>query len=165
MLRIPDSINSKNGERVKIVQGWNGIRPSIISLLGIFYSWLASKDLEEQTSIKKYSKSPYSKFKNKKNKIKWIEDRLLRTALADNRKIIVNLVLAPYLINIRNLEYDKAQNIIVKWLSECATHKRLSFHAARIADNALHVAKMSQFKPMRLDTLKEKHMDVYRKLN
>jgi Primase X len=162
MVRIPGSINSKNGEQVEIVQAWNGKRPSIISLLGIFYSWLASKEMGRQTRIKKYAK--YSKFKNKNNKIKWIEDQLLKTAIADGRKMIVNLVLAPYLVNIRNLEFENASGIIGKWLSECSEVRTLSFHAARIIENSLCAAKNSQFKPMRLDILKEKHIDVYRKI-
>ena len=29
MLRIPGSINSKNGETVKVIQKWDGIRPEI----------------------------------------------------------------------------------------------------------------------------------------
>ena len=33
MLRIPGSINSKVGKEVRIVQKWNGVRPSIKPLL------------------------------------------------------------------------------------------------------------------------------------
>ena len=43
MVRVPGSINSKNGEHVKIIQKWDGKRPDIALLLGSFCAWLATK--------------------------------------------------------------------------------------------------------------------------
>ena len=79
------------------MQEWNRERPSIIPLLGIFYSWLATRKI-----IAEKSQRPDSKFRadNSSNKINWIEV-LLKTPLDDYRKTIVNLVFAPYLVNIR----------------------------------------------------------------
>jgi hypothetical protein len=37
MLRIPGSINSKNGQTVRILQKWDGYRPPINPLLEEFY--------------------------------------------------------------------------------------------------------------------------------
>ena len=45
------------------------------------------------------------------NVIPWIE-KLLDTPIDDYRKNAVNLILAPYLINVRKLSYDAALNII-----------------------------------------------------
>ena len=45
---------------------------------------------------------------------------LLGTPLDDYRKTIVNLVLAPYLVNIRRLEFEKAFEIIKEWLELCS---------------------------------------------
>jgi hypothetical protein len=45
------------------------------------------------------------------NTIPWIE-KLLQTTIDDYRKNAVNLILAPYLINVRKLSYDAALNII-----------------------------------------------------
>ena len=50
MARVPGSINSKNGEEVKIIQEWDGNRPSIVPLLGIFYSWLATRKIIAEKS-------------------------------------------------------------------------------------------------------------------
>jgi hypothetical protein len=51
MLRIPGSINSKVDKEVKIVQKWNGVRPSIRPLLYDFYIDLADKKLMEIQGI------------------------------------------------------------------------------------------------------------------
>ena len=115
MVRIPGSINSKNGQEVRIIQEWDGQRPCIAPLLGIFYSWLATKKI-----IADKSQRSNSKFRSNYNcnEINWIES-LLKTPLDDYRKTTVNLVLAPYLINIRQLEYRDAFNIIKSWLEQC----------------------------------------------
>jgi hypothetical protein len=52
------------------------------------------------------------------NTIPWIE-KLLQTPIDDYRKNAVNLILAPYLINIKKLSYDHALKIINSWLSKC----------------------------------------------
>jgi Primase X len=52
------------------------------------------------------------------NTIPWIE-KLLQTPIDDYRKNAVNLILAPYLINIKKLSYDHALNIINSWLIKC----------------------------------------------
>ena len=57
------------------------------------------------------------------SKINWIEV-LLRTPLDDYRKTIVNLILAPYLINIRQLEYQAAftyHQILVRAMRQLTT--------------------------------------------
>jgi Primase X len=156
MVRIPGSINSKNGKEVKLVQEWNGVRPSIVPLLGIFYSWLASRKIIEEKS-----QSPNSKFRATKSssKINWIEV-LLKTY----RKTIVNLVLAPYLVNIRRLAYEKAFEIIKQWLELCAAKRQLDFNVDSLISNALHNAKNSGYKPMRLDTLKTRNPEIYKEL-
>ena len=52
MLRVPGSINSKRYEQVRIVQRWNGYRPSIKPLLYDFYIDLADIRLKEAQGIK-----------------------------------------------------------------------------------------------------------------
>jgi hypothetical protein len=51
MLRIPNSINSKNDMKVKIVQSWDGQRPDIRLLLGTFYAWLLTEDKKHDALI------------------------------------------------------------------------------------------------------------------
>ncbi len=52
MLRIPGSINSKNCNQVKIIQRWNGVRPSIKPLLYDFYIYLADIKLKEAQGVR-----------------------------------------------------------------------------------------------------------------
>ena len=58
MLRIPGSINSKNGQIVKIGQRWNGCRPAINYLLRHFRRYLIDqkiKNLKQERNKKKVS--------------------------------------------------------------------------------------------------------------
>jgi hypothetical protein len=160
MVRIPGSINSKNGEKVRVVQEWDGKRPSIIPLLGIFYSWLATKKITEQSKVNRYNYYKIGR-RPRSNSIPWIES-LLKTPLDDYRKTIVNLVLAPYLMNIRQLQYDEAFTIIKSWLELCTAQRKLDFSANYLANTALVNAKKSNYKPMRLDTLKNRNSTVYK---
>ena len=50
----------------------------------------------------------------------WI-DRLLQIPIADCRHRTVNLILAPYLVNIKGLDVDKASDIISKYIQLCKT--------------------------------------------
>jgi hypothetical protein len=52
MLRVPGSINSKVNKEVRIVQKWNGVRPSIKPLLYEFYIHVADAKLMEIQGIK-----------------------------------------------------------------------------------------------------------------
>ena len=142
------------------MQEWDGNRPDITSLLGIFYSRLATRKI-----IAEKSQRPISKFRADKSssKINWIEV-LLKTPLDDYRKTIVNLVLAPYLINIRQLEYQAAFNIIKSWLEQCASLRQLYFGADSLTGNALATASKTGYKPMRLDTLKARNPEIYKEL-
>jgi len=64
--------------------------------------------------------------KNNKNKYyHWIEKKIIAKSFEDCRKIIVNLNLAPYLINIKKLSYQESYQIIKEWLDKCNSLKRL----------------------------------------
>ncbi|MGA9843515.1 MAG: hypothetical protein WBP64_10215 [Nitrososphaeraceae archaeon] len=52
MLRVPASINSKVNEEVKIIQRWNGIRPSIGALLEEFYIDITEDKINEIQGIR-----------------------------------------------------------------------------------------------------------------
>src|SRR5207244_3815755 len=94
MLRIPGSYNSKHGHNVevKIVQNWNGVRPSIKPLLTKFYIYLADIKIKEIRGIRKDIVSPH--YEN--SSIRWIET-LLQIPISDYRKYALWRILAPYL--------------------------------------------------------------------
>jgi hypothetical protein len=160
MVRVPKSLNSKNGQEVTVMQEWDGNRSDITPLLGIFYSWLATRKITESNRIKPYTKS--STRANTRS-IKWI-DELLNTPLDDYRKTIVNLILTPYLINIRKLQYEAAFTIIESWLELCGTQRKLNFDTNYLINVALSNAQKRSYKPMRLDTLKVRNFAIYERL-
>lgn len=60
---------------------------------------------------------PYRKGRNKKS-YKWIE-KLLKTPYSDGRHRITDLVLMPYLANVKNLSKKRAINKIREWFKIC----------------------------------------------
>jgi hypothetical protein len=61
MLRVPGSINSKNGQTVKLLQLWDGHFPKINPLLADFYIYLCGQRIEElkSTNQSRQSKSRF----------------------------------------------------------------------------------------------------------
>jgi Primase X len=109
---IPGSLNSKytgQTKEVKIIQRWNGFRPKANPLYYHFYIYLADRKLKEFNNMPKNQTEGYHAFRG--NTISWIE-KLLETPIDDYRKNAVNLILAPYLINVKKLSYDTALTII-----------------------------------------------------
>ena len=131
MLRVPGSVNSKNGQTVRIVKTWNGYRPTIKLLLEDFYVYLSDQklaELKEKRSQKfssKFGRAVHSSPPS--STIHWIE-RLLQTPISDYRKLAIWRIFVPYLLNIRTLSYDESYNIISEWLKKCNQLKRLDFN-------------------------------------
>lgn len=173
LLRIPNSINSKNNTVVKIVQRWNEYsRPTITKeLLLDFRRYLIQKKIDQynyrqrQTQKQKRNYN-YSYLKNNNHTCyyyEWIE-QILQTSFEDCRKIIVDLILAPYLINIKKLSYQESYRIIRKWLDKCDTLKELDSckFDSRIA-YALKIASNKRIGPMSLYRIKtgSKYSNLY----
>jgi hypothetical protein len=100
------------------------------------------------------------------NWIAWI-DQLLKTGVADSRKNLIFWVLAPHLITVRGLDYDKAYSILEAWLDKCNELRQLepdrnSFRY-RIR-YCLDTAESQERKPIRFETFKEYYPDVYKSL-
>ena len=177
LLRIPNSFNSKclsKGEsignsKVNIIQKWNGYRPSIVAseILYDFQTYLIQKKIDEQNqrqkmfNIRKKNKNNYN---NYNNYYEWIEKKILQTPFEDCRKIISSLILAPYLINVKKLPFQKCFQIIKEWLDKCNSLEKLdnvgSFNS-RIS-YSLKNAKYKQIGPMSQDKIKTDNK--YRKL-
>jgi hypothetical protein len=125
LLRIPGSINSKYNTKVTIVQEWNGIRAHISrEFIEDFRTYLIQKKIDQQ---KQRQKILVERSKNKvstANYYIWIEN-LLNTPIEDYRKLVIDLVLAPYLINVRNLSFEESYIIIKNWLNKCNELQKL----------------------------------------
>jgi hypothetical protein len=127
MLRIPNTINSKNGQMVRIVQKWNGYQPSIKLYLEDFYVHLCCQRLAEMKK-RRYElrrQNGKSMYPDRGRSIQWIEN-LLRIPITGYRKLVVWRILAPYLKNKRGLTYDESYSIICDWLDKCSEVKKLT---------------------------------------
>jgi hypothetical protein len=99
LVRIPRSINSKciNKEEdaeVKIIQKWDGVRPSIQPLLIPFKTWLTQKRIDEKLKNAKFQMT-VSRNQERTNTIKWLEKGILERSLSDHRKYIIWRILSP----------------------------------------------------------------------
>jgi hypothetical protein len=94
--------------------------------------------------------------------IDWIESNILQgSGIRDFRKTTVDLILAPYLINIRKCDYDVAYETIAKWLNKCGKTRSLTFNVRYTVNHALNRAKDECRYPMKLDTRKSKYPEMY----
>ena len=152
MVRVPDSFNSKlaaineKGEivnipesaEVKIIQKWNGVRPSIKPLLSQFYIYLSDSKIKE---IHRNRKPRRYSVHYENNKIRWIET-LLQIPISDHRKYALWCIAAPYLINVRKLSHEDAVSIIREWLDRCDKLKPLVGVNSRIKPNLSAAARV-----------------------
>jgi hypothetical protein len=158
MLRIPGSINSKNGQAVKIIQKWDGLRPEINYLLAGFSRHIMNeKYIELKKAQKSKQKSPVPVDQN--NRVGWIE-RLLQTPLSDHRKYSIWRILSPYLLNIRKLPDEVVTDIIRDWLNQSNQLRRLDFNYKQKIKDGIEGAKRG-YLPIRLSKLKEENSGLY----
>jgi hypothetical protein len=154
-IRVPRSINSKYNRPVKTLQKWNGYRPPITrEFLEDFRTYLEQKVTDQENSNDNYNKN--YKYKNHSNhysnnnrRIEWIEKIILLYPIEDCRKIIVDLILAPYLINIKKMSYQESYQIIKEWLDKCNNLKKLDNYQNFINYRIHHALKTATQKGIR----------------
>jgi hypothetical protein len=161
-IRVPRSTNSKYNRPVKIIQKWNGVRSSVTrEFLEDFRTYLEQKITDQEN----YNKNNYNcRYKNNcrysntnnNNRIEWIE-KILLYPIEDYRKIVIYLILSPYLINIKKMSYDDSYRVIKEWLDKCNDIKKLdnyqNFVNYRI-HSALKTATQKGIGPMSLYKIK-----------
>ncbi len=136
MLRIPGSLNSNQvrfndkGEivdippeaEIRVIQHWDGNRPSIKPLLPQYYIWLQDavardidKQIEEVQNARKYRKYP----NHQQMKVDWIKlrygyiENLLDKPLDDFRKYCIIFIFTPLFhqrektVSIRRVQHHK----------------------------------------------------------
>jgi Primase X len=147
---------------VKIIKKWDGIRPKFNPLLYHFNIWLADKRIKEINESSKRGKyHHHHKYSaTSKKEIKWIEI-LLQTPIDDYRKNAIWRILAPYLINIKNLSYEESYNIIKDWLDKCSSLKPLDSYPNYYIKYNLNSAIRIGYLPMKFDDLKVENITLY----
>lgn len=166
LLRIPGTINSKNGKVVEIIQKWDGNLPNIRYVASDFFDYLINKRNEyikqKEIDNRKKLKFNYSNccetncFLTKK--VEWIE-RLLETPLNDHRKYCMWRILCPYLSNLRKLSTEETIVMLEKWLEKCDNLRKTDFNHRLLIKNNLRYVK-SYFPPSR-DKLKKDLPELY----
>lgn len=192
MIRIPYSYNSKllninddnsiivnmnKDSQVVIIHKWNGIRPNINLLLGYFSAYMVNKTLKgSQIKNNKYFKNniqnkiDYNKFPYSNNNyhksltIHWIE-LLLNISIEDYRKNALNLVLSPYLINVKKFSYEEAFKTLDIWLQNCDKTRILDFDINYYVNVAINTSIKKGIPPMKLITLQQKNQNLFNLLN
>ena len=173
LLRIPGSLNSKcipnkvQDAEVKIVQRWDGKRPSIQPLLRDFRRWLIHKRIDDIEELKEQEKKRgrfqiiASQNQSKAiTKIKWIEKGILEHPLPDHRKYIIWRILSPYLLNVKKLPKEESYSVMKYWLDRCNELERLNFNAKIKIKEGLKGASKGYF-PISIEKLKEENNALY----
>ena len=173
LLRIPGSLNSKcipnkvQDAEVKIVQRWDGKRPSIQPLLRDFRRWLIHKRIDDIEELKEQEKKRgrfqiiASQNQSKAiTKIKWIEKGILEHPLPDHRKYIIWRILSPYLLNVKKLPKEESYSVMKDWLYRCNELERLNFNAKIKIKEGLKGASKGYF-PISIEKLKEENNALY----
>ena len=170
LLRIPSSINSKclidnrdkrfsGNFRVKVVQSWNSVRvPISREFIEDFRTYLEQKVTDQEQEEVNNNTHQHQKYSN--ISIECIE-KLLKIPIADFRKNSVSLILAPYLINIKKLSYQESFDILIEWLHNCDSIRKLDFNPKYLIKTALNTANQKRIPPMKFETLKTKNLELY----
>jgi Primase X len=164
LVRIPRSINSKciNKEEdaeVKIIQKWDGVRPSIQPLLIPFKTWLTQKRIDEKLKNAKFQMT-VSRNQERTNTIKWLEKEILERSLSDHRKYIIWRILSPYLLNVKKLPKEEAYSVMKEWLDKCDKIEKLNFNPKTKIKDGLKGASKGYY-PISMEKLKEENRQLY----
>jgi hypothetical protein len=89
---------------------------------------------------------------------------LLQLPIDDFRKRAVNLMFAPYLVNLRGMSFEAAENVIGSWLARCNTIRTLDFDPEYTIKQALRCAKDRHYLPLGLAKLKEQAPKLFSRL-
>jgi hypothetical protein len=156
MLRVPGSINSKNGNRVQIIKKWNGQRPHIKLLIGSFCVYLSKEREEEQLQVEQEDHELEAAIYS--YDIRWI-DKLLQTPISDGRKYAIWRILVPYLRNVKRMSFEQSINIVKGWLQNCSSIQRLDFNPR---DKINYSTKnVGTYRPVSINKLREENDKLY----
>ena len=162
LLRVPGSYNSKNGQKVSIIQQWDGKKPAIQYMLRNFRRHLIQEKLNE---VNNQNKKKYGSSNNSSpHTIGWIES-LLQTPIHDYRKYCLWRILAPYLVNVRKFSNEDTYVGIMSWLELCNRVNRLSFNPKQRARYDIRSARRIGYLPIGWKDSRIENIYLYRFLN
>ena len=181
LLRIPHTFNSKcinksEDPEVKIIQRFDPHNlPQINTyIMCEFRLYLADLDVKNKKALTKreqkielYSNCNNCQFTttyNIPNSYQWVET-LLQTPIPDHRKFSIDLVLAPYLLNIKCISSDQAFSIVRDWIIRCNDLRNLQPSLSNFLDYRVKLAiarsAQSHIPPIRKETMKKNYAEWY----
>jgi hypothetical protein len=177
LLRIPHTFNSKcvnKDPEVKIIQKFDAQNmPQInVNLLREFLLYLPDLDIKnkrvfvnQEQKIGFYRDSNYQSAISMPKSYQWIET-LLQKPILDHRKSTIDLLLAPYLVNIRYLSFDQAYSIISDWTMRCNTIRVLEPSLSNFLDYRIKLAidrsAQNRIPPIKLEAMRKKYPGWYK---
>jgi hypothetical protein len=174
-IRVPGSINGRcleNREKrlsdnfkVKTLQKWNGVRPFVTrEFIEDFRTYLEQKITDQENNNYNYNKknNNQNQYSNS-NHIEWIENKILQSPFSDYRKLIVGLILAPYLVVIKKLPYKESYRIINEWLIKCdsLSGRRLDFDPKYLINNNIKTSMKKLIPPISINKLETNYKSLY----
>ncbi|CAN5719968.1 hypothetical protein BH23THE1_BH23THE1_35140 [soil metagenome] len=158
LIRIPGTINSKNNEKVKIMQEWDGIEVVANPLVLPFLDHLIQIKTETEELRKRNSTLDYI---GNNKKIAWIE-KLLETPIADHRYFCLWHILIPYLVNIKGLSEHEVISMLTEWLDKCDKLYKVRWRYPQRIKEQLKYDK--GYPPISLENLKKENHELYKLL-
>ena len=138
MIRIPSSINTKNGKHVTVNGLWNRTRADVHSLkFKKFVKKLSDNELQLQQKRGTFVG----------NTISYIE-KLLTSSISDGRKRVCNLILIPYMINVKQLSIKEAVEIIYKYFQGYVDRKSIMYESNRVLKKGVFPYSLSKMRLM-----------------
>jgi len=148
----PDRLNQIDWE-------WLHLKPEIgeaYKLLKATAEWIQQNKTEPAIKIIEPGKA----VGKAKSRYGWIE-HLLVNPVDDGRHRLLWLVIAPYLVNVKNMSNEAAKQRALQYLTACSKMRTLNGDPSRLVDYYIEYAKRKRLKPLSFHSLKTKYPDLY----
>ena len=162
LIRIPDTVNSKYNQEVRIAQKWNGLRPPIHYLLRDYRTWLVAEKINDKLEEKRSRSNRNSKNfgYRRTDTIPWIEKQL-QPPISVHREYAIWRILVPYLFNVRKLSDNEAISTLQIWLEKCSSLRPLDFNSKYLFNQNIRYRNKNRYLPISIQKLSSENVELY----
>lgn len=180
---------------VKLLQCWDGrTKAHILFLLGTFYRNVGD-DLKKQAKLiararrvrnklraaqmaldrtldvmpvpgmlasQVFGEGAYSEYAHNKY---WYIDKLLEISIEDFRKRAIDLLLTPYLLTIKGMPDNIAEQIMINWIARCNVLRPVNFDPIARIQSKITDIRLTKFLPLGIEKFKEYDADLVHRLS
>ncbi|MEM3891816.1 MAG: DNA primase noncatalytic subunit PriX [Nitrososphaerales archaeon] len=146
-------------DKVKVNFDWINLKPQTgeaWSLLEAVLKWLKDKRVEEDPALRITGPKAFKITR----RYRWVE-KLLQKPVDDGRHRILWLIIAPYLVNVKGLNAEEAENTALEYLHRCSLVKEVSGDLRRLVKYYVKYAEAKRLKPISLRKLEENHKELH----